>query len=79
MTNNMDSHNPETIIQQANEKYNNNDLEGAQMVYQSALLEWQDDASFGVSDPATVQHISEGIATLWIEFANLNRKAEMVS
>ena len=74
-----ETHNPDKIVQEANEKFTNNDLSGAQMLYQTALLEWVDDASFGASDPETVKHIAEGVAKLWIEFANLNCKANMVS
>ncbi len=72
------SHNPEDVVNEANEKFANNDLAGAQMVYQSALLEWVDDASFGESNPVIVKHISDGVAKLWIEFVKLLRKANMV-
>ncbi len=73
-----DQHNPQVVIQEANEKFENNDIQGAQMVYQTALLTWPDDASFG-DDPVIVKHISEGVATLWIEYASLNARANLVS
>lgn len=46
------------------------------MVYQTALLDWVDDATFG--SPDKKQELSEAIATLWVEYANLNRKANLV-
>jgi hypothetical protein len=69
-----DSHqyDPEIIIEEANEKYNNNDFDGALNVYLAKIFEWVDDYSFGASDPK----IKEGTARLWIESANLQRLAK---
>lgn len=64
---------PEAIIEEANEKYNNNDFDGAINVYLAKIFEWVDDYSFGgASDPKII----EGTARLWIESANLQRLAK---
>lgn len=60
---------PEIIIEEANQKYNNNDFDGAMNVYLAKIFEWVDDYSFGASDPK----IKEGTGRLWIESANLQR------
>jgi len=70
---------PRTVETKANIKFNLGDVEGAQMAYQQALLDWVDDAreaSSGDADPATP--MGQAIADLWISFANLNRKANKV-
>jgi hypothetical protein len=72
------------IIQQANEKFAQNELEAAQMIYQSALLDWVDDAremennDAGGDNSKEISVLKDSIALLWIEYANLNRKANMV-
>ena len=75
MADQSQTHDPETVIQEANIKFVADDLQGAQMAYQSALLTWVDDATFG--SPSQKQHISSAIATLWIAYADLNRRANM--
>ena len=74
-------HNPDIIIEKANEKMEQNDLEGARMICQSALLDWVDDARemSGDADRATVKKIRVAIADLWIGYANLYRKIKKVS
>jgi len=70
---NSSEHNPTLILQQANEKMEENDLDGVRMICQSALLDWVDDAremSCNV-DSTTVTKIRVAIATLWIGYANL--------
>mmetsp|Transcript_25885 Transcript_25885/g.31905 ORF Transcript_25885/g.31905 Transcript_25885/m.31905 type:complete len:555 (-) Transcript_25885:55-1719(-) len=89
------SHNPQTIIAQANEKLAENDLESAQMMYRSALLDWVDDAremernstssdsnindgnDADISGYEAIRKLRDDVATLWIEYANLNRRASM--
>ncbi len=70
---------PNQIIQQANESYTTNQkLEEAQMIYQSALLDWVDDATEMENSGRDVRAMKEAIATLWIEYAKLNAKVKMV-
>lgn len=71
---------PNTIIQNANEIYaqNNKNLEEAQMCYQSALLDWVDDAREMENNGQDVSTMKDAIATLWIEYARLNSNANMV-
>lgn len=85
----MDRYNPNTIINEANESFLKNDIANAQMTYQCALLDWVDDAremmnnneadnnnsSGGVVD---MKYLRDAIVLLWIEYAQLNQKANMV-
>ncbi len=79
----MDRYNPNTIINEANESFHNNDISNAQMTYQCALLDWVDDAremmnnnsGGGVVD---MKYLRDAIVLLWIEYAQLNQKANMV-
>lgn len=75
---NSSEHNPSLIIQKANEKAEQNDLDGARMICQSALLDWVDDARemSGDADSATVTKIRAAIANLWIGYANLYRSSK---
>jgi len=75
MADQSQTHDAYTVIQEANAKFDADDLQGAQMVYQSALLTWVDDATFG--SPSQKQQISSAIATVWIAYADLNRRANM--
>lgn len=69
------SYDPNVIIQAADEKLSNGDFEGGQMMYQSALLDWVDDAREGVSqvDPETIK---EAVASLWLAYAAFLTKAK---
>ena len=68
---------PSIIIRAADEKRKTNDINGAQMIFMSALLDWVDSAREGqVSNPDQVR---EAIATLWIAYAHFNQSANMVS
>lgn len=72
----MEAYDPNTIIRAAEEKRKQNDINGAQMVYQAALLNWVDAArEGGVSDPDSVR---EAISTLWLAFAHFNSSTNMV-
>ncbi|GKY91457.1 hypothetical protein MPSEU_000118000 [Mayamaea pseudoterrestris] len=62
----MDKYDPNAIIQAANQKLANDaDIDGGSMVFQSALLEWSDDAREGHHS----ETLTEAIATLWIAYA----------
>lgn len=73
---NDESFDPNVIIQAAEEKRRQNDINGAQMMYMSALLNWVDAArEGGVRDP---EQAREAIATLWLALAHFNQSANMV-
>jgi len=66
--------NPQLIINQANEQVKENDVAGAQMTYQSALLDWVDDIrelSASTESAESLFRMNEAVATLWIEYAKL--------
>ncbi|GAX13247.1 hypothetical protein FisN_17Hh184 [Fistulifera solaris] len=69
------SYDPNVIIQAADEKLVNGDFEGGQMMFQSALLTWVDDAREGVNqvDPETIR---EAVASLWLAYAAFLTKAK---
>jgi len=76
MNDNDESYDPNVIIQAAEDKRQQNDISGAQMVYMSALLNWVDAArEGGVQDPDQVR---EAIATLWLAYAQFNQSTSMV-
>ena len=74
----MTDYNPISIINNANESYKNNNLEEAQMCYQSALLDWVDDAREMENSGQDISTMKDSITTLWIEYAKLNATANMV-
>ena len=67
---------PNAILQAAENKRVQNDLEGAHMMFESALLEWVDDAREGAGDP---DQMREAIATLWLAYADFHKSNKMVS
>ncbi|KAG7370807.1 tetratricopeptide repeat protein [Nitzschia inconspicua] len=71
----MTSYDPNIVIQAADEKFVANDLTGGQTLYQSALLNWVDDAQFS-SDVTDRDQLQEAIATLWIAYAQFLQKAK---
>lgn len=76
MNSTQESFDPNTIIRAAEEKRQQGDVAGAQMMFQSALLNWVDAArEGGVSDPDQVR---EAIATLWLAYAQFNDSLKMV-
>jgi hypothetical protein len=68
---------PNAIILAAEEKREQSDIQGAHMIFESALLDWADDAREGTSiDPDQMQ---EAIATLWLGYAEFHKTSKMVS
>jgi hypothetical protein len=71
----VDKYNPHRVIQEANERLQNAGASwvGAEQVFQSALLEWSDDAremSMGQSQsPHVYETLREALATLYIAYA----------
>mmetsp|Transcript_9382 Transcript_9382/g.13911 ORF Transcript_9382/g.13911 Transcript_9382/m.13911 type:complete len:565 (+) Transcript_9382:10-1704(+) len=68
---------PVAICRSADAKWKANDLEGAVLVYQSALLNWGDDAMTKTDLSADAKEdLKSGIASLYVGYANLYRKAK---
>ena len=71
------TYDPNVIIKAANEKLANNDLEGGTMLFQSALLDWVDDArEKATTSGGDAEQMREAIATLWIAYAHYLQKAK---
>jgi tetratricopeptide (TPR) repeat protein len=71
------SYDPNIVIKAADEKLAANDVSGGQTLFQSALLNWVDDAQFAASNPVMdVDQMREAIATLWIAYAHYLQKAK---
>ena len=67
------NYDPSPIISEAESKWEKDkDIEGAVLVYQTALLEWGDDAMTGTDD----ESLRDGMASLYVAYANLYRKAK---
>lgn len=72
-------YNSQTIIQNAETKLNDEGVSAAQMVYQSALLDWVDDVTMGEMEDGVLEGVRGEIANLWLAYAMLNRKNNLVS
>jgi tetratricopeptide (TPR) repeat protein len=70
------SYDPNIVIQAAEEKLAANDLAGGQTLFQSALLNWVDDAQFSANLPDVKDQLQEAIATLWIAYAQFLQNAK---
>lgn len=79
MTSEIDDnqYNPSSIIKQAEEKWTNEgNLEAAILVYETTLLEWGDDAMALADNNDAKSYIRDGMASLYLNYANLYRKAK---
>jgi tetratricopeptide (TPR) repeat protein len=66
----MDHYDPNAVIQAANDKLaSSGDIEGGSIVFQTALLDWCDEAREGVPNGVDLETLTEAIATLWIAYA----------
>ena len=76
-------YNAQTIIDAAESKLQLEGVNAAQTVYQQALFDWVDDVTMGDmvmnEENGMAAVIKEEIAKLWLAYANLNRKANLVS
>lgn len=75
-------YNAQTIIDAAELKLQSEGINTAQTIYQQALFDWVDDVTMGDMDMSGENGtavIKEEIAKLWLAYANLNRKANLVS
>ena len=71
-------YNSQTVIDAANSKLQEEGINAAQTVFQSALLDWVDDVTMG-DDNIIEDGVKGEIAKLWLAYADLNRQANMVS
>jgi len=62
-------HDPNLIIQAAEEKKAAGDLSGAHMLFESALLEWGDEAREGVGG----EQLRDALTTMWLAYADFHR------
>jgi tetratricopeptide (TPR) repeat protein len=62
---------PNLILHAAEEKRSLGDLAGAQLLFESALLEWGDDAREKKRD--VDQNLCDAITTLWLAYADFHR------
>ena len=73
------SYNSQTIIDEAESKLQSEGVQSAQKVYQSALLEWVDDVTMDDGGAIQTDRVKEEIAKLWLAYANLNKRNNLVS
>jgi tetratricopeptide (TPR) repeat protein len=73
---NTRSYDPNIIIRAANEKLASGDLAGGQTLFQSALLNWVDDAREGTENTMDADSLKEAIATLWIAYCHFLMSAK---
>lgn len=69
------NYDPAIIIKAADDKLNANDVGGGQTLFQTALLNWVDDARFNATS-VDAEQMREAIATLWTAYAHFLRKAK---
>ena len=72
-------YNSQTVIDAANTKLQEEGINAAQTVFQSALLDWVDDVTMGDHENNIEDGVKGEIAKLWLAYADLNRQANMVS
>ena len=72
-------YNSQTVIDAANTKLQEEGINAAQTVFQSALLDWVDDVTMGDHENIIEDGVKGEIAKLWLAYADLNRQANMVS
>ena len=62
-------HDPNLIIQAAEEKKSAGDVSGANFLFESALLEWGDEAREGIGG----EQLRDALANLWLAYADFHR------
>ena len=70
-------YNSQSIIHTAEETLQTSGVNAAQTVYKSALLDWVDDVTMG--DTIEKETVKGEIANLWLAYADLNRRSNLVS
>ena len=71
-------YNSQTVIDAAEAKLRDEGINSAQTVFQSALLDWVDDVTMGDMGD-NMDAVRGEIAKLWLAYADLNRRSNMVS
>mmetsp|Transcript_40037 Transcript_40037/g.85242 ORF Transcript_40037/g.85242 Transcript_40037/m.85242 type:complete len:82 (+) Transcript_40037:306-551(+) len=71
-------YNSHTVIDAAEVKLQQEGINAAQTVFQSALLDWVDDVTMGDMGDA-LDSVRGQIVNLWLAYANLNRRSNLVS
>jgi len=69
-------YNSQTIIDAANAKLQEEGINTAQTVFQSALLDWVDDVTMGDMRD-NIGRVKEEIANLWLAYAAFNRRSNL--
>ena len=72
-------YNSQTVIDAAEAKLRDEGINSAQTVFQSALLDWVDDVTMGDMGDNNMDAVRGEIAKLWLAYADLNRRSNMVS
>lgn len=75
-------HDAQSIITEAETTLSTTGLSAAQNVFKSAILDWVDDVTMGDVDmegEASDTGVKEEVAKLWLGYAMLNRRANLVS
>ena len=71
------SYDPNVIIKAADAKLQEGDIDGGQLLFQSALFNWQDDFRFGDAGSGVDRdQLQEAVATLWISYAHYLQQAK---
>ena len=71
-----DNYDPNAVIAAADARLAAGDLEGGQLVYQSALLDWVDIARESSGSTTANLPTKDAIGTLWLAYAQFLRKAK---
>ena len=71
-------YNSQHVVDAANVKLQEEGVNAAQTVFQSALLDWVDDVTMG-DEGNNTDHVKEEISNLWLAYASFNRTSNLVS
>jgi len=74
--NDVDPYSPTRLIAAADAKVAEGDVQGAELLFKEALLDWVDDAREGTGDPMKMRN---AIADLWCGFATFYFNLKKVS
>ena len=77
----MNQYDSRSVIEAAESKLREgpNNVSAAPAIYQNALLDWVDDVIMGNMESDTANAAREEIVKLWLGYANLNRRSNLVS
>lgn len=66
-------------VAESNLREGPNNVSSAQAIYQNTLLDWVDDVTMGNMESDTANAARDEIVKLWLGYASLNRKSNLVS